>query len=127
MKTESVKVELSSEELDKIAEKLAAGEKDLSDAEGRLETAATAWKATSKALKAEISTCRTEVHDLARIYRDGAETREVEVDERVVDGIVQTFRVDTGATLRSRPLETGDQLTINDSESDDDESSIEEI
>lgn len=112
MKTENIKIELSDDELKAQGDKLATAEKKLSEAEGALEDASEAWKGTRKALKDEVEQCRTEVHTIAKIYRDGAMEREVEVDERVIDGVVQVFRVDTNETIRTRPLQSGDQLTV---------------
>ncbi len=128
MKTENIKIELSDEELKAKGDQLAGAEKKLSEAEEALDDASEAWKATRKTLKEEVEECRAEVHTLAKIYRDGAMEREVEVDERVVDGVVHVFRVDTRETIRTRPLQSGDQTTVpEDGDIDDNDADDEGI
>lgn len=112
MKKEKLPVQLSPEAMERVAHKLAKAEKSLSSAEQTLTEKTESWKGTRKALKAEVETCREEVHALARTYRDGFEEEEVEVDERIVDGQILTFRTDTKETLRTRPVQSGDQLTV---------------
>ena len=115
MKTETVKIDLTPEELQATAQKLAETEKALSSAEAALDIAETEWKQTRKDLIAEVNTSRDEVHTLAEAYRTGQREEAVETDERIRDGQVETFVTTAGwkkRVLRSRPLESGDQATI---------------
>lgn len=121
MKTETVKTPLTTDQLESLAGKVTEAEKSLFNAEQSLAIAADAWKNRRKTLKAEVDTCRYELHELARLHREGVVEEEVEVDEKVVGDVVHVFRCDTGATIRTRPLESNDQLTIpEDSDVDDD-------
>jgi len=117
MKTETAFVDLTPEELQQTASKLAEAEKALSGAEAALDIAETEWKQTKKDLVAEVDTSRDEVHTLAEAYRTGKREEEVETDERVRNGVIETFVTTPGwkkLVLRTRPLETGDQATIPD-------------
>ena len=120
MKTEKVAVPLTAEEMNQVAAKLAKAEKALSSAENALDVAATEWKATKKSLTTEVELCRDEVHELATQYREGAREEEVEVDERVKGDVIQTFIVGSKPVkvIRERPLESGDQTTIDDGDDD---------
>ena len=122
MKTEKVAVPLTAEEMNQVAAKLAKAEKALSSAENALDVAATEWKATKKSLTTEVELCRDEVHELATQYRKGAREEEVEVDERVKGDVIQTFIVGSKPVkvIRERPLESGDQTTIDDGDDDAD-------
>ena len=122
MKTEKVAVPLTAEEMNQVAAKLAKAEKALSSAENALDVAATEWKATKKSLTTEVELCRDEVHELATQYREGAREEEVEVDERVKGDVIQTFIVGSKPVkvIRERPLESGDQTTIDDGDDDAD-------
>ena len=122
MKTEKIPVPLTAEEMNQVAAKLAKAEKALSSAENALDVAATEWKATKKSLTTEVELCRDEVHELATQYREGAREEEVEVDERVKGDVIQTFIVGSKPVkvIRERPLESGDQTTIDDGDDDAD-------
>ena len=115
MRQEIVKIDLTPEELQATAEKLADAEKALSGAEAALDIAETEWKQTKKDLTAEVNTSRDEVHTLAEAYRTGQREAEVETDDRVKNGVIETFVTTAGwkkQILRTRPLESGDQATI---------------
>ena len=114
MKTETVSVPLTPDEMGQVATKLATAEKALTSAETALDVASTQWKATKKNLVGEVDICRDEVHTLAKEYRDGAREEEVEVDERVKGDVIQTFIVGSKPVkvIRERPLESGDQTEI---------------
>ena len=90
--------------------------------ENARDVAATEWKATKKSLTTEVELCRDEVHELATQYREGAREEEVEVDERVKGDVIQTFIVGSKPVkvIRERPLESGDQTTIDDGDDDAD-------
>jgi len=116
MKTEKIAVPLNPQEMTELAVKLAKAEKALSSAENALDIAATDWKATKKSLTTEVNMSRDELNYLATQYREGASEEDVEVDERVKGDVIQTFIVGSKPVkvIRERPLESGDQLEIND-------------
>lgn len=119
MRKEIVKVELTEDELKAEAKSLSIAEQELSAAEERLDTARKAWRSKQKSLVEERETCREEVHKHATAYRNKTRDEEVEVDEIVRDGVVHVIRLDTRETIRTKPLETGQQMTVHEDDDTD--------
>lgn len=104
MKTRTLPAKLTKDELLQKSREIAEKVRELDEVEADKKDHAASFKLKIESIEGEI-------HRVARILRDGAEDREVEVQERRndVSRTMETVRVDTGEIVEWRPL-TGSEL-----------------
>lgn len=106
VRTMSLPVRLSEDDVALRAQELATAEKVLTDSENRLESFVESAKGTKKKLETEIDTARYAVGRLAEVVRERRELREVPIveDSDFEKGAVNTVRTDTGEIVSTRGM-----------------------
>jgi chromosome segregation ATPase len=110
IKTEIITMNLAhrytDRELKDISEEWVAKDRQKVDLEMKVES----LKSDCKQINSSIEKLEQEISDLAAKYRLGVDYRDVKVEKRLQNNIVEYFRMDTGELFKSAPFKA-DEMT----------------